>query len=284
MIENKKAYCKYVHGNADDSGSEALKLFLPVKDGYVNYNIVHSVQKSSNCDTWRLSAAYHCDDKLSPSKQLTRQGAEWEMALKIQNRPDFVGGYAHGDEVYNKIELTIDGEKREICSLVEPIAFKNLSVEVWSKGYDPLDSITEALLHYKKIDVDENCVRVSQKVEWLKDYELGRSYMAMFPPFKEFTDSYYTNVDLDKKPIRLAKDISGSEKGLDTICLCGESGFTFSMQVEKYLTDSENGNTFLISDNGGVPYNKMYFPLCHIGCVETGEVWETVTVYTIKKK
>ncbi|MBQ8408052.1 MAG: hypothetical protein IJY39_04235 [Clostridia bacterium] len=279
MCNQKEAICRFVKGQTDDAGNEAIKLFLPVNNGYVNYNIVHSVNARSNCDTWRLSVAYWCDDKLSPIKPLTRAGAEWEMALKIQQRPDFIGGYAHGDEVFQKVKLTVDEKEREFEAITELIPFRTLVLEVWSKGFDPIDSVTEALLHYKKITVSNREVSVEQKVEWLNDYLLGNSYMAMMPPFKEVTDHYYTDADADKKPISV--NVSISESGLhDTLYLCGESGFTFGMKVGKSLSGGEN--RFLITDNGGVPYNKMYFLLDHSGSVKKGNAWETCTVYTIK--
>jgi hypothetical protein len=235
--------------------------------------------QKSNCDTWRLSVVYHYDDSLSVAKPLTRSGAEWEMALKISERPDFIGGYAHGDEVLQKVDLYIDGERREITSLSDMTPFDELIFDVSSIGYDPIDSATEALLHRKKIIVSSDKVKVEQKVKWLNDYALGNSYMAMLPPFKEFTDSYYTNTAPELKPIGNKVGVSETG-GFDTLCLCGKSGFTFSMKVEKYLNDGNN--TFLISDNGGVPYNKMYFYLNHGGSVKRGEIWETVTVYEIK--
>ena len=279
MSIEKRACCQYKNERADDAGVEALKLYLPVSDGFINYNIVHSVTKGSNCNTWRLSAVYHCDDELQRVRPLTRTGAEWEMALMIQERPDFIGGYAHGDEVYEKLELTLDGKKVEKDELYEIVTFDELVAEVWSVGYDPIDSATKSLLHYKRIIVDKEQVKVEQRVEWLNDYLLGKSYMAMMPPYKDVTDHYYTNTDTTKKPISVNVNIT--EAGdFDTLYLCGESGFTFSMKIEKYLADGQN--SFLVSDNGGVPYNKMYFPLHHGGSVERGDIWETTTVYTVK--
>jgi len=279
MSIEKRACCQYKNERADDAGVEALKLYLPVSDGFINYNIVHSVTKGSNCNTWRLSVVYHCDDELQRVRPLTRTGAEWEMALMIQERPDFIGGYAHGDEVYEKLELTVDGKKVEKEELSELVTFDELIAEVWSVGYDPLDSATKSLLHYKKITIDKEQVKVEQSVEWLNDYLLGKSYMAMMPPYKDVTDSYYTNTDTTKKPISVNVNITDMG-GFDTLYLCGELGFTFSMKIEKYLTDGQN--SFLISDNGGVPYNKMYFPLHHGGSVKRGDIWETTTVYTVK--
>jgi hypothetical protein len=281
MSEKQKLFCLYSNERFDDSGIEALKLYIPTCGGYINYNIAHSVMKSTKCDTWRLSVVYYCDGDFAPIKPLTRSGAEWEMALKIKGRPDFIGGYAHGDEVFEKIAVKIDGSEIELENLCELTAFKELSFEVWSRGFDPVDSKTEALLHYKKITVSGDGVKVEQRVEWLNDYELTNSYMAMMPPFKEFTDHYYTNADQRKRPI-VPGEVITNTGDINSLCLCGSSGFTFEMKAVKYLTDKDGKNTFLVTDNGGVPYNKMYFYLNHNGAVRSGEVWETETEYTVK--
>ena len=282
MNANKRAFCKYCGESADDSGVEALQLYLPISGGYINYNVVHSVMQSTKCDTWRLSVVYFCDDKLCRQYPLTRSGAEWEMALKIADRPDFMGGYAHGDEALRKIKVSLDGKAFDLRSLTKPTAFGELAFEVWSVGYDPAEPVSEAISHYKRIVADASCIRVEQSVEWLNDYSVARSYMAMMPPLKTVTDHYCTDANPEKKPIRLAEDVSGN--GVDEIYLCGNSGFSFKMRVEKYLADKEKGNSFLITDNGGVPYNKMYFPLHHCGSVKKGEIWETCTVYTVDRK
>ena len=282
MEITNKAFCQYASEKFDDSGIEGLKLYLPTDGGYINFNIVHSVMESSKCDTWRLSAVYYCDENFERIMPLTRSGAEWEMALKIKGRPDFIGGYAHGDEICEKFEFQVDGKPQSFLNLRDLLAFDTLTAEIWSRGYDPNDSVSEALRHYKKITVEKWGVSVEQRVEWLQSYELENSYMAMMPPFKSVTDHYYTTVEPDKIPINMAETVvkSGEANGL---FLCGESGFTFGMTVEKYLTDKEGRNTFIISDNGGVPYNKMYFVLCHGGKVEKSDVFETRTVYTVKR-
>lgn len=280
MVEKRNYFCRYSNVRCDDSGIEALKIYLPADDGFVNYNIVHSVMESTKCDMWRLSAVYFCDEEFKSIRPLTRCGAEWEMALKIKGRPDFIGGYAHGDEVFERISLKIDGETRTLSELWELVSFNELSFEVWSRGYDPIDSEGEALLHYKNIIVDEKGIRVEQKVDWLASYELENSFMAMFPPLKSETDFYFTGNCQERRPIPEILRINGGGD-LNEVGMCGNSGFTFSMKVPKYLTDENGHNNYYLSDNGGVPYNKMYFSLQHGGAVDKGDVWETVTEYKI---
>ena len=281
MNLKKDLFCLYSNEKHDDSGIEALKLYLPTKDGYVNHNIVHSVMKSTNCDTWRLSVAYFCNNAFESVRPLTRSGAEWEMALKIKGRPDFIGGYAHGDEVFQKIKLTVDGKECKFADFSVPKCFSELIFEVWSVGYDPIDSKNEALLHYKKFIVNESGIKVEQRVEWLQDFELENSYMAMMPPLKCETNHYFDDNDIAIKEIPQIVSIAKTSAA-KTLYLLGKAGFKFGLCAEKYLSVENGENTYLISDNGGVPYNKLYFVLHHGGFVNKGEVWATVTKYTIE--
>ena len=101
----------------------------------------------------------------------------------------------------------------------------------------------------------------------------------MLPPFKCETDHYFTDKDHESRPI---PPEGVNEQGeVKAIYLSGSAGFTFCLKAEKYLTDEEKGNCYFVRDNGGVPYNKMYFLLMHKGSVKNGEVWETVTEYQI---
>ncbi|MBE6583364.1 MAG: hypothetical protein E7649_00090 [Ruminococcaceae bacterium] len=278
MRENNKLFYQYVRGATDDAGIESLRLYLPIEDGYVNYNIVHSVSEGRQCDTWRLGVVYLCDEKLCRIRPLTRAGAEWEMALKLTGRPDFIGGYAHGDEVFDKIEITVDGLNRKLDSLSNLSECESLDFEVWSRGYDPSAPQTQVLEHYKMLSVNAEGVRVEQKVDWLSDFELGNCYMAMMPPYKAETDVYYTDKDTTPKPICEPVSISGNSNAL---YLSGKSGLTFCMKVEKHLSCGEA--EYYISDNGGVPYNKMYFVLPHGKKTTYGDIWQTCTVYSINK-
>lgn len=276
-----KPHFEYKAGKTYEQGTEAVKLYLPATEGFINYNIVHSVSPKINCDTWRLGPAYLCDGSFLPTRALTREGAEWEMALKIQGRPDFIGGYAHGDEVYEKMVLSVDGEIVELVPTPEPIVYETLSLEIWSTGYDPLDSCTEVFKHYKKIEADGERITLTQRVSWLGDYTLGTSYMAMMAPLKEWTDSYYTNVDIVKKPVELGSDIIGYSD-MDTLYQCGNAGFTFGIKLCSYPLGEDGKKVFQIRDNGGIPYNKMYAPVLCKTQAKKHDEWNTVTVYRIK--
>ena len=98
-MERKQAYCRYSDTLSFESAHGGVRLFLPTQIGYINYNIVHTVKESANADIWRLGQAFAVDDALQNDDAITPAGAEWDMAVRIEARDDFIGGYAHGDEV-----------------------------------------------------------------------------------------------------------------------------------------------------------------------------------------
>ena len=258
-----------------------LRIFVPTVSGYINYNLVHSVRADIHCDTWRLGKAFAFDECLQNELALTPDGAEWDMALRLSGRPDFIGGYAHGDEVFESISAELDGNAVDVTSLLERTPFQKLCIAVSSTGYDPNDSTTAVLKHWKEYVFDANGVTLHQRVEWLGDYTLNYSYMAMMPPLKTLTDRFYTNAD--PVPKEAVTHYGRTPHATEAVVYGEESGISFVMSVPRYphLT---GGDQFSMTDNGGRPYNKMYFVLCNGAEAHCRDVWETTTTYEIINK
>ncbi len=278
IILKKELYCVYDSSVDFENALGCLRFFIPTTNGYINYNLVRSVNKRKNVDMWRLSKAYAFDDNFENEYELTPPGAEWDMALRLSGRPDFIGGYAHGDEIYTSFFIDVDGKNVDAESLKSLTPFKKIIIKVQSIGYDPDDSVTQALKHFKEYVITEKGIALKQKVEWLNDYTLGTSYMAMMPPIKTLTDSVCTDVDTTPKE---AKTNYGYTPGAKSAHVFGtESGIKFSMSVSKYPSLC-GGDKFLLTDNKGGLYNKMYFVVCDGHNASKGEVWETTTEYSI---
>ena len=281
-MQEKSPICTYTTDCSREGGAEALYIYIPTREGYIRYQVVHTVLAERKSNTWRLGYVAHVDDAFENERLITNPGAEWEMAFELDGRVDFIGGLAHGDEIFSSMKLMSDGEEYTAKEM-QFVPFDTLTVEVESVGYDPNDEEREVLAHTKKLIFTTDGVRVEQRVEFKTDEVPKRVYFAMMPPQKEVTDCYYTNLDATRKELPNQKGIYRYEKaaGLDSVTLEGEEGFLFRMTVEKY-----NGgeNSFMISDNGGNNYNKMYFSY-HAGeKIAAGDVIETVTLYKITYK
>lgn len=198
-----------------ESGTEGLAIYLPTKKGYINYNFVHTINEDRNVDMWRLSITNLCDKDGNFIKQITKSGAEWEMAVRIAERPDFIGGYAHGDEKLTSLIITIDGVVIDDITTIKQKEFSSIAIIVCSEGYDPNDGITKVLEHKKGYTITKSGITLHQWVRWCNDYTLDSklgSYLAMMPPMKHsktdltdiITDSYYTNIN--DEPVKLERN------------------------------------------------------------------------------
>ncbi len=283
VMEGKHPICTYTTECEKEGGSEALYIYIPTGEGYIRYQLVHTKLADRNADTWRLGHVARVDDAFENELIITNPGAEWEMALRLEGRPDFIGGLAHGDEIYSSMKLTADGTEYSRPRKMEFIPFDTFTVEVESTGYDPSVAGREVLKHYKKLIFTKDGVRVEQRTEFLTEEMPETFYFGMMPPQKEFTDSYYTNLDPTKKELPNQKGIYRSEKGegLNSVTLEGSEGYLFRMTVEKY---SGGEQAFMISDNSGNNYNKMYFLFRAPKPIPAGTVFETVTLYKIAYK
>lgn len=273
----KNPYYKYEKTPSFESGTEYLRLFLPCGRGFVNFNVIRSVKEDAFADIFRLGKAFAYDDNLENGYAITPERAEWDMAIKIVGREDFIGGLIHGDEVTLDISVALDGKVVDFTTLAEPTPFTEMKITVDSVGYDPIDHKTEALLHKKEYTVDKHGITSRQRIEFLNSYSLDSSYLAMMPPCKEFTDSYFT--DVSPSPEKITGEVRA--EGIRCATVFGDrSGISFTMAVPEYPS-IENGGKFFISDNGGRNYNKMYFPVTTKTNVKSGDTWVSLTKYEI---
>ena len=274
----KQLYCQYDSSISFEHSIGGLRIYVPTYEGYINYNIVHTQKESDYKDIWRIGQAYALDDNLQNSYAITPAGAEWDMALMLSGRPDFIGGCAHGDEIYTSLSMFLDGNQVEITSVKDLTAFEEIVIIESSFGYDPSDHTTQVLKHYKEYIINENGITLNQKVEWLNDYTLGSSYMAMMPPLKTLTDTFYTDVDYT---LISTNGNYGSVLGAKKAVVYGTaSNLKFTMSIPKYPSLT-GGDRFLLTDNSGGAYNKMYFVICNGASVSAGDIWETTTCYNI---
>lgn len=274
---NKKTYCKYDAEANFEYARGCFRVYLPTNKGYVNFNIIHSVRENIFADTWRLGQAFGYDDNLEGEYRLTPFGAEWDMAVMIDGRDDFIGGSNHGDEIFTSVKLTLDGKETEITSLTSLTEFSEIKFVTESVGYDPSDHTTKVLIHKKEHTITPDGITNTQSVEFLGDYLMQNSYLAMMPPMKSLTDSYFT--DKDPSPKKITGQVL--EFGAKSATVFGEeSGVRFTMSIPEY-PELKNSDRFLITDNGGGAYNKMYFIACKGQEVRRGDVWRSVTEYKI---
>ena len=262
-----------------DSTNSILKVFVPSKDGYIEYDFIHSVDADKNADVWRIDKAYAVNDALCLVKDLTISG-EWECAIQLDGRTDFIGGILHGDEKIDSSGLTIivDGEETAVNDIYDGMMFSHVHIAERCNMYDPNNPTSFVGYHgsehvFNAIGTPQ--LTVYQYVYWAGSYQIDRAYLAMLPIAKTLSNKIWTDNGFSVKDISSQTTQTGTERvylftnGKEVGC-----EFTFS------YTDKQNaGNKFFVTDNGRDDYNKCYFMIKNNTSVSSGDVWKTATTY-----
>lgn len=292
-ISEKMKIC-YDETLSVDGGKGGFRILYPVCDGFVEYNFVHSVVPEKNCDIWRMSVVNALDGSGAFLHRLTKGSAEWEMAVRLSDRPDFIGGFNHGDEIGRQPSFSLDGKEVEPDELTAWREFSRFEITVDSTGFDPAQPSLAVLEHRKRILYNESGVHLEQEVLWLEDAILDgkfRSYLAMMPPLKHdpndvdrrITDSY----SMGGEKLQGIETLPVEKKGIQTFTVQGtESAYRFTMSVEGYSPLYPNSYLALLTDNGKhMNYHKMYIAFAGGAKdkVALGTKWHSVTHYSVEK-
>ena len=272
-----------------DGKTDYITLFLPQPKGMleIQMNLVNN--DSTNAYGWRLNMMYACDDELNRLFPVTQSG-EYEMAINIKGRPDFIGMGAHGSERMTSFGIFIDGEETKLEDIANLTEWKTVRIIRESDMYDPLDETTVVGKHFVEYLFDESGLTVNQSVEWITDASCASSYMMMFPVRRKYndiqiTDTYYDNFDSNEYDV--------SEAGFKTYPSNWTSGATKMTVYSKksgvsasmeWLDSTElPGGGFKMCSNSE-SYNKLYFTICgknKYGEAKTGDIWKTSTRYEV---
>lgn len=253
-IIDGKILVKYVNTAGTEDSTERVEVYVPTKVGYVQYLFLHNVNVSRNCDVWRVAYAYACTANLKQRFSLTRAG-EWECAIRLEDRDDFAGGYTHGDEILVGSPIFfVDGKEILLSDIAALTKCKEFRCVTKSSMIDPSNSETIFATHGCEHQFTANGLRVRQSIEWLGTYNIINTYMAMNLPFKEYTDTYYTDKDVFAQAI--PNPLSKHEIGAGYLCMFKDSAKTFN---EFYLGKDYPADPWLYLTDNGSTYNKGYF-------------------------
>ncbi len=273
------------------------------KSYYIGINFMHSIAGFNNCDCFRLDemAIYKNTNGVFAKQYegaLLNGGQEWECALREKTASDFMGGRAHGAEVYTDVACVVDGTFVDL-----------LTVSSFTKACNDIEIVTNSKLnrvgsptdyvadHHKQIIFSPTDLIVSQKVKWLQSLTMSASFLCMFPVARRFGETtsatygntlpYITNKgfrDTDFAILDLAVNHSNFvyTNGVKSATLYNSgTGYQFKARVE--LLDSSNLPNNAMAISNAAQYNKMYFDHCGADYVTTiGEVWRNTAKYTIE--
>jgi len=266
-----------------------ISIFLPQPDGKLEILMNFVDSDSINAYGWRLHMMYACDNEYNRLFPVTNSG-EYEMAIKISGRPDFIGMGAHGSEIMTSFSIFVDGAETEPEKLSLPTEWKTLRITRESDMFDPLDEITPVGKHSVEYLFDPNGLTVNQSVEWITDATCGYSYMMMFPVRRKYggmqiTDTYKDNFDPEEydvsEPGFSGYPLNWTNGATEMTLYSKLSGVTATM---KWLGSTELPGGGYKHCANSESYNKLYFTICGVNKsaeAKTGDIWETSTRYEV---
>ena len=270
-------YAKFIEEAGENESVAKLNVFIPrdSNNRRTMYQMGHCVNTASNADVWRIMFAYRVDTG-GTLRKLTMTG-EWECALKLSGRDDFSGGIVHGDEVDTDVKVFVDGTLTDISDVN---AFcHELKIVRHSVMYDPNDSTTVIAEHGVEYIYTLDGLTINQSINWKVAEPLANCFLAMLPIIKAYSKYRYDDTSFDivenaqtGYSVTVPKAKSVTEYSTDYDCC-------FTMAVLTYPTGLTGGDCALITDNNGLNYNKVYFPVCTGGNSDVGDLWKATTVF-----
>jgi hypothetical protein len=269
--KQKKVYFKYSATSGGDSSNEHIDVYIPYKEGFIHYLVVHTESQTINADVWRISLAYITDSAFNDVTQITTSG-EWECAIHLPDRNDFSGGYAHGDEVLiNNPVFFRDGIPVDITDFTDITSCNEFTFVERTTMYDPSDSTRGIAEHGSAHIFSTEKLKIQQSILWLVDTALTNTYLAMLPIAKTVSDHFYTNA---RHIVTEIGNTSHTEsKATEAVVYGDDLCCKFSVPVYSPVSAY-----FFETDNGGSAYNKCYFAVAATSATH-GDVWVTETDY-----
>lgn len=275
--ERDYIYAAYESGSGENNSTERLNIHVPRKitNEKTMYQMGHCVSAESNADVWRMMFMYRVNynDTL---RKLTMTG-EWECALHLDGRDDFSGGIVHGDEVDVDVKVFVDGTLTNITAV--NTFCHELKIVKKSNLYDPSDHSTVIAEHGTEYIYSVDGLKIKQSVNWKVNANLTNCYLAMLPIIKTYSTHRYDDTSFNivennqtgfSVTVPNATSVTEFDPTYDTFA---------EMSKEHYPTGLTGGDCALISDNGGLGYNKVYFPVCSSASVNAGDLWQATSVY-----
>lgn len=271
---------------------DTVYFFMPTEtDLWLRYTFQHYTSESKNADGWVMyvvHAGTYVGGVFTASYPVVVAG-EWEMAVKIDGRPDFIGCRNHGSEITTSIRFFADGtEFTPTDGLTMKV--RELAIVEISDMYDPDDEVTVVGTHYKDYRITkQDGITVRQRIDWILDETMNSaSYVCMFPVCRgndsqsdiQVTDTAYCDYDyLDYDVSTTSHSMSAHRHGLSFYRLRGsETGVSAEASWE--IEDEQDGSWSMISNS--TAYNKVYVAYCGTGYeVKAGDSWKWKSRYRI---
>ena len=281
----------YIHVKTENN---VMYLHIPtdVENKFLQYKFFHYSLSANKADGWVLSKVVLCTkvgEEYVIDYPVVYDG-EWELAIKLHGRPDYIGCRMHGSEITTYYKFYVDGKPYAFGSGHDFTCNEFRTVQK-STMYDPNDEVTIVGYHYWHHIITPKDIKIEQRVEWIADCQVDRSYTGMLPIARgndditsvQVTDRAYDTITFEEYDVSTGgfdNYMHDVVSGRDMYYIYGsESGVNATMKCTYKTAPIEKCGYIQNTIND---YNKLYLAYCNDGAsVSNGDVWEWVTEYTL---
>lgn len=263
------------------STETALTFDLPTEkaDVFLRYRLERTTNSTKNADCWGLRgvSAVKNGQVLFP---VVNEG-NWEIALMLENAPDFIGGRQHGSELSVSHTFRVDGKRQKI-SLGSQLC-RELVLEERSALYHPSNETSQVGWHTKEYVITAGGIDIRQSVEWLQDVICNTSYVCMLPVVRGrdtvasqlITGKCRDNLDFTDYDISLpgftGRPHQKRHGATGYLLWSEETGVRAEVNCR---IEAEPESSISFVQNTENQYNKVYFSYCgEAFSVSAGNIW-----------
>jgi len=271
-----------------------LYAYLPtlVNDKYIKYPILHYTSVPNNADGWGINEAYlatYSNGVFTDRTKVCLVG-EWEMAIKLTGRSDFIGTKAHGDEVNTYAKFYVDGIGYTLVA-GDSFACSELKIVQKSTMYDPNDHTTVVGYHTKEHVFTASGIRIKQRIDWVVTDTADSSYIAMLPIIRgndttsiaQITEKAFDELTYDEYDVSVggfSNYISQHISGRAALNIYGTTS-GISARISADIVNRP-ASAFGFVQNIVNDYNKLYLAYCGDGfAITVGDKWEWESAYKL---
>ena len=286
-ILHEKSCSLIYKSNVSSDTPEKIDIYIPCKNGFANYPLVHNVSLTVNADCWRLNRIMKVNNGYETLLPFTDSG-ELEMAVKIVGRSDYIGGLSHGDEIATKTVFIIDGKKVNISDFTELTDFSCLRVITYSNLYDPNDNETLVAYHGKEYVFTKDGLTLMQSVKWVLSELINEAYLSMLIGTQRYnnvviTDHIFTDISFDVETIKSETSRTFYENAKQASIFGETSNITCTMIIDEYPTGLVGGDQIEMRVTAG-SNNKAYAIAVYYNGnsghqTTVGELWKSKTKF-----
>lgn len=258
---------------------------------YLRYRFEHFVRADTKADAWVQSTvdAVELVDGIWKVLYPVVIAGEWEMAVRIKDRPDFIGAKEHGSEINTYVKFYVDG----VSWTPSTGSFWCNEIRVIQKStmYDPLDETTHVGNHTKVFTINQSNLSLKQKIAWIGTFDMDMSYVTMLPIVRgndaettyQVTAVAYDDYNLNEIDISTSGHAAKTYDANASKWYLYSNSTGISAEVQSVIRNKPTSASTFIQNT--VKYNKVYFAYCNTGYkVNNGDIWEWESIYKLNVK